>query len=297
MLALLTTIWGTTFALVQNALPDISPVLFGALRFGFAYLIFTILSRSSRDGTRVLLGPRTADEREMRKMALLLGFSLAAGYILQFIGLQTTTTSKSAFLTATTVIWTPLIIRFYAKEKFRIITLAAIALSVLGIVFLTHPYPMKDIVIGDIYTTISAICFGMYIFQLDRTLPKAIKLEGSEMGGVLMISGMQLLTGLFFICLALPFSEIHFTPSGNAIFTLAYTTILATALSTYMQSMYQKEITPTAAVLIYTLEPVVATMVAYLFLHEHFTAGEWIGAALIVAGMILGQMKDDKWIE
>ncbi len=297
MLMLLTSIWGTTFALVQKALPDMSPVVFGALRFGFAYLIFIAFSKSARDGTRVLFNPRTPAEREIRKMAVLLGFTLGAGYILQFIGLQTTTTSKSAFLTATTVIWTPLISRIITKEKFRILTLIAISLSILGILFLTHPYPLEGIVIGDIFTTLCSISFGIYIFQLDRTLPKALALEGTETGGVLMISAMQLLMGLVCICLAFPFVEIHFVPSGNALFALAYTTILATALSTYMQSMYQKEITPTAAVLIYTLEPVVATIIAYLFMNEQFTAGEWLGAGLIVGGMLLGQIRDEKWIE
>ena len=89
----------------------------------------------------------------------------------------------------------------------------------------------------------------------------------------------------------MPFAETpHLILSGNAIFAILYTTIFATALSTFIQVMYQKEVTPTSAVLIYTLEPVVAAFIGYLWLSEKLTEGEFIGALIIIAGMVIGQI-------
>lgn len=292
MLTALTTVWGTTFALTQNALHDVSPIFFAALRFGLATILFLAISKASRDGLRVLLVPKTDIEKKVRRGSILLGIALGLGYIFQFIGLLTTTTSKSAFITSTTVIWTPLIALVVSRARFHLITIVAILLSVVGIVLLMHPFPVEEIVIGDIWTLLCAFSFGIYIFQLDRVMPLAMQYEKSELASVLMISSVQLIVGFICIVVVLPFAETpRIVLSGQMIFALLYTTILATAVSIYVQAMYQKEISPTSAVLIYTLEPVAAVIIAYIFMNERFTVGEWAGAALIVGGMMLGQMR------
>jgi drug/metabolite transporter (DMT)-like permease len=123
-------------------------------------------------------------------------------------------------------------------------------------------------------------------------MPLAMQYEKSELASVLMISSVQLIVGFICIVVVLPFAETpRIVLSGQMIFALLYTTILATAVSIYVQAMYQKEISPTSAVLIYTLEPVAAVIIAYIFMNERFTVGEWAGAALIVGGMMLGQMR------
>ena len=111
----------------------------------------------------------------------------------------------------------------------------------------------------------------------------------------MMISAMQLFIGLICILIILPFAETpHFAITGNSMFALLYTTIFATALSTFIQVMYQKEISPTSAVLIYTLEPVVAAFIGYLWLTERLSLIEFIGAMMIIVAMIFGQINFQK---
>lgn len=294
MLVLLVTIWGTTFAITQGALGDVSPVLMGFSRFILSFLIFYAFSRTAREVVRSFIRPATQAERQLRINALILGLALAAGYIFQFVGLETTTTTKSAFLTSTTVIWTPLFVVLVARIRLHALTMFAIGLSLAGIGLLTNPFPIERIVIGDLWTIGCAIAFGWYIFWLDRSLPQAIALAGSDERGVQMIATLQLLTGSLWMLPALLLDDLRFTVTANSAFAILYTTIFATALSTYMQSKYQKEVTPVAATLIYTLEPVVATIVAYLFVGERFRTIEWIGALMIIAGMLLGQVGDKK---
>lgn len=292
MLTGLTLMWGTTFAVTQNALADVSPILFATMRFGFAYIIYIAFSKVARDSIHIILRPKTELERDLRHKSLLLGLALGMGYVLQFVGLETTTTSKSAFLTATTVVWTPLLAIIITKHKLNLPTIAAIITSIIGILLLTRPLPVEEIVIGDVYSLGCAMCFGVYIFQLDRIMPAALRYEHDEHKAVIMISALQLIVGVAAIALILPFAESpHITFTSNFLLAWLYTTLFATALSTFIQAKYQKEITPVAATLIYTLEPVAAVVIAYIFMNEQFSVGEWIGGVLIVGGMLLGQIR------
>src|SRR5258708_39598245 len=102
------------------------------------------------------------------------------GYILQFVGLLTTTTSKSAFFTSTTVIWTPLFSKLIGHEKFSFQKVFAVMLSLIGIIFLMHPYPADKIVSGDVLTLLCAFSFGIYILWLDKIHAVANEGSGSE---------------------------------------------------------------------------------------------------------------------
>jgi drug/metabolite transporter (DMT)-like permease len=291
ILTILTAVWGTTFSIVKNALVDVSPILFAAIRFVLSLSIFLAISKDSRKGIRILFVPANAKEKFFRKQGLIIGSTLGLGYILQFAGLLTTTTSKSAFLTSTTVIWTPIFSKMIGHETFSFQKVFAVLLAIFGIVLLMHPYPINKIVIGDVLTLCCAFSFGIYILWLDKIHKVANEVSGSEHASVMMISAMQIFIGLICILIIMPFAESpHLAITGNAIFAILYTTIFATALSTFIQVMYQKEVTPTSAVLIYTLEPVVAAFIGYLWMSEKLNTGEFMGAMIIIGSMVIGQI-------
>src|SRR2546423_2925001 len=75
ILTILTAFWGTTFSIVQNALDDVSPVLFAAIRFVLSLGIFLSISKDSRKGVRILFSPKNANEKHFRKQALIIGSS------------------------------------------------------------------------------------------------------------------------------------------------------------------------------------------------------------------------------
>ncbi len=295
ILTLLTCVWGTTFSIVQNAFVDISPILFASMRFILSLSIFLAISKDSRKGIRILFAPQNKNERYFRKQAFIIGATLGIGYILQFVGLITTTTSKSAFLTSTTVIWTPILSKMIGHESFSFQKVFAVMLSLVGIIFLIHPYPLEKIVIGDVLTLMCAFSFGIYILWLDKIHTIANEVSGGEHPSVMMISAMQLCIGLICILIVLPFAETpHFAITGNSVFAILYTTIFATALSTFIQVMYQKEVSPTSAVLIYTLEPVVAAFIGYLWMKERLSTMEFAGAMIIIGSMVIGQLNFKK---
>src|SRR4030067_3298375 len=98
LLMLNTVIWGATFVIIKSALTDISPLLFISVRFLFATIIllpfaFKIFRNINKE---TFLG------------GLLLGFLYFTGFSTQTIGLNYTTATKSAFITGTFIIFTPL---------------------------------------------------------------------------------------------------------------------------------------------------------------------------------------------
>ncbi len=289
-LTILTCVWGTTFSIVQDALPDISAALFAAIRFGLALSIFLFFFSSARKGLRLLFRAKTTAEKKLRFNGAILGVALGTGYILQFLGLLTTTTSKSAFLTATTVLWTPLFAQISGYEKLRARKIITVLMAATGIILLTHPFPVDGVVIGDVFSALCAVAFGIYILWLDRTYPYAKEAIGGEVDSVIAISAIQLAIGFVTIAICIPFTgPIYFHLTGRAEFALIYTTVLATAASSFIQAYYQKDISPTSAVLIYTLEPVVTALIGFFLIGETMTPIEFGGCALIIAAMLSGQ--------
>ena len=285
-------IWGTTFAVTKGALVDISPVLFAFLRFLLTNLIFFSIFAVSRKAAMTILRPRTEQERSLRTDSLVLGSLLGIGYVLQFIGLLTSTTTDSAFITSTAAIWTPLFARFVIKEEITVQTMIALGIALVGLILLTKPYEIHRIVIGDVLTLISAISFGLYIAWIDKALPHTAKLIGNDRDAGIVISSNQLLIGSLTIGLSMLLIE---TPrmelTGNVTFAILYNGILATAITTYLQNRYQQTVSASVAALIFMLEPVVAAIVGFLFVNEVLETEELIGAVLIIVGVIVAQMR------
>ncbi len=291
-ITLIPLIWGTTFAVTKGALTDISPVLFAFLRFVLTIVIFFSIFRISREAAIRLLWPKTQEERDLRTDSLVLGMLLGAGYVLQFIGLQTSTTTDSAFITSTAAIWTPLFAYFVIKEQISKQTIIALLIAIVGLVLLTKPYHMAGIVIGDVLTLISAVIFGLYIAWIDKALPRTAALYGNNKDAGIVISSNQLLIATITIGIAILFIETpRINVTSNLTLAILYNGILATALTTYLQNRYQQTVSATVAALIFMLEPVVAAIVGFLFVEELLTTVELFGALLIIVGVIVAQVR------
>ena len=81
-------------------------------------------------------------------------------------------------------------------------------------------------------------------------------------------------------------------PTTSLLISMLYLTLFATVLTTYVQTRYQKETTPTRAVIIFALEPVIASIVAYVALSEEMGILGIVGGALIVGGVLLSEFSD-----
>lgn len=214
----------------------------------------------------------------------ILGILLFLGFSTQTIGLLYTSASKSAFLTGMAVIFTP-IFQFLIEKKPPLFgNVIGVIIVSLGLYFLTSPKG-SEFNFGDSLTIACAIIFALYIVYVDIA---------TQIGNPLRMTFFQILiNGLLSLFFSFIFEDIKFNFTSNVIFSLVYLSVLATVLTLYLQMKWQKETTPTKAAVIFTLEPVIAAILAYLFLSENIGLLGIVGGATILFGLILSEVADD----
>ena len=270
---LLAVAWGGSFVLVKFALSDISPILFLTLRFtiGTAALA-ALLGRRVRD-----IGAREW------KAGLVTGACLAAGLVLQTIGLQSTTPAKSAFVTSMYIVTVPLLAALVYRIKPRWSEIGGVAAAGIGMMLLTLPPGKFTIERGDILTLGGAVCFAFHIMAMSHYAPK-IAYEALALTQVAVVAAI---CGASFWWAETPFVRW----SGALAAAILFAGIVFTAVAFVAQSWAQQYTAATRAALLFSMEPVFAALYSHYLMGETLPArGIW-GAALILAGVILVELK------
>lgn len=271
-LILVTMVWGGTFLAVQHALAVSGPLFFVGLRFGVAALCTLMLS------LRILKGLTV---RELVAGATI-GVSIFLGYELQTMGLQTISSSKSAFITALYVPMVPLLQWAILRQPPRLMAWLGIALAFIGLVLLAGPEAGGiEAGRGELLTLVSALAIAGEIILIGR-------FAGTV--DIRRVTVIQLLvaSGLAFACM--PVAGEQIPPFSWPLIALAGGLGIASALIQLTMNWAQKSVSPTKATLIYAGEPVWAGIVGRL-------AGERLpilavaGGALIVAGVIVSELR------
>jgi len=268
-----TFIWGGTFAVVKLAMDDVSPILLIAIRFVVAALI--VLAFGYR---KIFPLPGSVIQK-----GTILGLFLFLGFLTQNIGLTITTASKSAFITGMMVLFVPMLQFVIERRAPKIGNIVGVLLVTAGLWFLTSPEG-SSFNIGDALTLVCAVLFAIYIVYLD-----VVSKETSTERLLFLQLGSMAVFSL--VALAL-FETPRFNVNTSSVVSMIYLTLLATLLTTLVQTRFQKETTPTRAVVIFSVEPVIASGVAYLLLGEILGALGLLGGALIIAGVLLSELSD-----
>lgn len=265
----ITVIWGTTFVIVKDLLTTISVPLLLTLRFSVAGLLLA--------GTR----PKATSVRA----GFILGVLVLIGYATQTIGLQFTSASNSAFITGFSVILTPVLGAWFFRQRlrFRIYLACLIALIGLGLMTLSD---LERINIGDIWTLGTALSYALYILYLGQVAQRhsALGLTALQIWLVAFIGWLWLLPTI---------GELrNVTPVMLA--QIVYLAAFPTVLTSFFQAKAQRVVPAHLAALIFVLEPVFASVFAYLLLGERLGATELIGAALVLIAMAMSQWRAPK---
>ncbi len=273
MLMATTFIWGGTFVVVKVGLESASPLFFAAVRFLAASVILTVIFFKK---------VQTIDSSALQK-GVVLGILLCLGFAAQTIGLKFTSASKSGFITGMMVVFTP-IMQFVIERQFpKLGNILGVGLVTIGLYVLTSPSG-SEFNLGDGLTLVCAILFAVYIVYLDVV---------SKETNVFHLTYLQIVTtGVVSFVLAALFERIEFSPSNSLFFALGYLTLLATMLTTYVQTRFQRDTTPTRAAVIFSLEPLVAGILAYLFLNEIIGSLGILGGGIILAGILISELSD-----
>jgi drug/metabolite transporter (DMT)-like permease len=273
-------IWGTTFVLVKSALHDVSPVLFLVLRFSLATVALVALFGGRWKG-RAPEAPRVTGKMVATGAAI--GLFLFAGYLLQTLGLQSTTAPKSAFLTGLATVMVPLLAALVYKVRPGISEVAGVLAATLGMGLMTLEGPIGSISRGDLLTFGGSIAFAAHIVATGHFVERI----GYQVLSVTQI-GAAALAALSLVGWV---ENPHIQWQPLVVWAILITGLLCTALAFTIQAWAQHYTTSTRTALIYALEPVVAWITSYCIAGEGLSGQAAAGAALILGGVLLVEMK------
>ena len=223
------------------------------------------------------MGPRG------RRAGLVLGVALGSGYLLQTLGLQTTSALVSGFLTGMFVVLTPLGAAVLLREPPGRAAWGAVGLATVGLALLS----LKGLSIegGELLTLGCAAAFALHIVGLGRWAP-SFNAYG--------LAVVQLLTTAA-LCgvVAIP-GGLVIPPDAGVWGALALTALAATAVAFVVQTWAQAHLAPTKAAVVMSMEPVFSGLFAVGIAHEALGPRTFVGAVLVLGAMLLTEIGPGK---
>lgn len=279
-LLLATVIWGSAFVAQSVGMDHIGPFTFQAIRclLAVAVLALTIFLRDPKGFSAFL------KNKKLWKSGLLCGTALFAAASLQQIGLVYTDAGKAGFLTALYIVLVP-ILGIFLGRKLTKATGLSILLAVVGL-YLLSCVGVTRVSIGDILLIGCAFAYAVQITLVDRLAPA---LDSLQLNCVQCLS-----CGV----LSVPFMLLTEQPDIDSILVcwlpLCYAGVLSLGVAYTLQIVGQKDVEPTAASLLMSMESVFAVLTGWLILHETMTPYETAGCVLMFAAVILSQLPSGK---
>jgi drug/metabolite transporter (DMT)-like permease len=265
----ITALWGITFVTVQDALGDADTLTFLTLRFSLAALVAAVLAR------RALLNVH------VWKRGALLGLFLFGGYFAQTKGLESTTPSRSAFITGLTVLFVPLFSWWFNSVRPTWWFLAGAAMAVTGLFVLTGTRADFSFSPGDWLTLLCAALFGLHVTLTQKFAP--------ETSPTALVT-VQLLVTAGLSAVGREFITTKLQLTSQLLIAIAITGVLASALAISIQAWAQARTSAVRASLFFSLEPVFALLWSAGVNHSWPSGAEWLGGALMISGVVLAEV-------
>ena len=277
-LILVTVIWGGGFVASDIALESMKPFQIMMVRFLLASVLMGMIS----------LGQKNREEKSVDRIGairagILMGIALFVGFSLQIIGLQYTTPSKNAFLTALNVVIVPFIAFIILKKKIGAKGIIGAILSVVGVALLSLNGNLT-LGLGDALTLICAVGFAFQIFFTSEFVKKY---------PVSVLNMVQMVTAFVLSAVSLVFfGETDFQVTTQGWLSVLYLGVISTTLCYLLQTACQRYVDETKAAIVLSMESVFGTIFSIIILHEVITLRMVIGCVIILTAVIISNLSD-----
>ena len=278
-----TTIWGFAFIAQSVGMDMIGPFTFQSVRCTLAVL-FLILCAFAMDIGKCSFRESVEKWKNptLWKVGLICGCALFVAASLQQIGLVYTDAGKAGFITAMYIVLVP-ILGLCLGRKPQKAAVFSVILAVVGL-YLLSCMGASGINKGDLFLMGCALAFAVQINCIDQL---AGDLDGLR---------LNCIQSLVVAVMSVPFMALTETVVVADILAcwgpLCFAGILSMGVAYSLQIIGQKDLEPTAASLIMSLESVFAALGGWLILHETMTGWEMFGCCLVFAGVILSQLPE-----
>lgn len=274
ILGLLTVaiIWGTGFVATAIGLDNYSPFQILAIRFSVAFIILLIMN---------IKRLKTISQKSFRR-GTSLGVFLFLAFAFQTVGLQFTTPSKNAFLTAVNVIIVPFLGFLIFRKKVPVKGVVGSFVTLIGIAMLSLTSSLGGVNVGDVLTLVCAVFFALQIFVTDFfvTEEETWVLMLLQMGCAAVLSWLAILvTGE-----GMPSIKVE------TVMPVLYLGIASTLIAYFLQTVSQKYTTSSQAAVILSTEAFFGMLGSVLLLGEQVSVNMLIGSIFIFIGILIVEL-------
>jgi len=283
LLLLVSVIWGFNFSIVKWGVMVFGSLSFALLRFLVgAPLRFLVLYKSETD-------PWSRREDFLYFLVLgLFGFGIYQPFWSR--GLELSLASHSVLILSLSPIVVTLIAFFRKEELVGWLNLLGVGLGFLGVLFLVQRgeiglYSKEDVLKGDLFTLIAALCWGFYTYLSKKVLIKYSPLKVSTWS---VIFGV-----LWMLPTSLPsLLEASWGQFGLSVLgSLLYSTIFAVLLAYVFWNNGVRVLGASRTLSYQFLIQVFGIWAAWLFYRESLNFSAVLGVSLIVVGLLFSQRK------
>lgn len=280
MLFLTAFIWGTAFVAQSMGMDYLGPFGFNGIRSligGVALLpCIYILGKINKNSNE------KGDVKTLAAGGICCGLALFAASSMQQIGIQYTTAGKAGFITAFYIVLVPVFGIFLGKKTGWKIWLA-VALALAGLYFLciTESFSVGR---GDIYVFIGALLFTVHILVIDYFAPRT--------DGVKMSCIQFFVAGILSMFPMAAFETNTVEGIMRSWGPLLYAGVLSCGVAYTLQIIGQKNMNPTVASLILSLESCISVLAGWAILGEQLSVREGVGCILMFAAIVLAQIPE-----
>jgi len=280
ILLITAVIWGGGFVAQRLGMQQMGPYIFNGFRFliGALTLVPVILVRKKS----VVVEKR--DSKKILLIGAVAGLFLFFGATFQQLGLVFTTAGKAGFITGLYVVIVPLLGMLWGDRGSLYSWLGAVV-AVVGLYFLSAS---RGLVFapGDGFVLIGACFWALHVQFIARFSPDVDAFQLSFV--------QSLFTSLISFGVGIFLEDFVFDQVLSATLPILYGGVIAIGIAYTMQVIGQQYAKPTAAAIILSLESVFAAFWGWLILGELLSSRALLGSGLMLAGMMISQLRGKK---
>lgn len=276
-------IWGSAFIAQSVGMERIGPFTFQTFRNGLA-IVFLIPMTFLLDLGKCSLKESMEKWKKpgLWKAGLLCGLALFCAASLQQVGLVYTDAGKAGFITAMYIIGVPLL-GIFVKRKPSRMALFSVLLAMVGL-YLLSAVGVSRINKGDLLLMGCALCYSFQILF--------VEFFGADQDAIRLNCIQVLVTFVLSTVCMFATETFRMADVYSAFGAIAYAGILSTGIAFTLQLIGQKDLDPTPAAVIMSMESVVAVICGAVILKETMTLWEISGCTLMFVAVILSQLPE-----
>lgn len=277
ILLITAVIWGGGFVAQRLGMQQMGPYIFNGFRFmiGALTLVPVILVRKRSMVVQV------GGLKKTLLIGAVAGLFLFFGATFQQLGLVFTTAGKAGFITGLYVVIVPLLGMLWGDRGSLYSWLGAI-IAVVGLYFLSASRGLL-FATGDGFVLIGACFWALHVQFIARFSPNVDAFQLSFV--------QSLFTSLISFGVGMFLEDVGFDQVLSAALPILYGGVISIGIAYTLQVIGQQYAKPAAAAIILSLESVFAAFWGWLILGELLTLRALLGSGLMLAGMMISQLR------